>query len=143
LREAIYRLSARFADGPFEAYPGVKEALLRLRAENHILHLVTAGDAALQKTKIAQAGLGHLFHSVRIVHYSKRDVLADIAASTPNETVMIGDSKSSDILPALELGLRAVWIPSRTWVHAHAEVEGSRHHTVRSFVEVPDLIATW
>jgi putative hydrolase of the HAD superfamily len=98
--------------------PGVDETLRDL-ASRHRLILVTKGDHDDQLAKVTRSGLRSRFHEV--------DVVAEKDAPTYRELVrrhgldtkrtwMIGNSPKSDILPALEASLRAVFIPhAATW----------------------------
>jgi FMN phosphatase YigB (HAD superfamily) len=42
--------------------------------------------------------------------------------------MMVGDSKRSDIAPAIELGITAVHIPGDTWPFAQAELDRRAYH---------------
>jgi HAD superfamily hydrolase (TIGR01549 family) len=63
----------------------------------------------------------------------------------PSEAVMIGDTYSHDILPALELGMRAVWVLARPDREAESIIEVLNGNwpaptaTVSSITEVPGL----
>lgn len=105
---------------PTELLPGVEEALRELSFRYDLL-LITKGDLFDQESKLARSGLGGLFLGVEILSEknasSYRGVLArrDIQ---PGEFVMVGNSLRSDVLPVLELGARAVYIPYEvTWHH--------------------------
>jgi putative hydrolase of the HAD superfamily len=64
-------------------------------------------------------------------------VLRDLGVP-PAEFVMVGNSLRSDILPAVELGARAVFIPhAHTWSHEHVQAE---HLPSHGWVEVPSII---
>lgn len=98
--------------------PGVDETLRDL-AGRHRLILVTKGDHDDQSAKIARSGLRTRFHEVDVV--AEKDAptyrrLVERHGLDPARTWMIGNSPKSDILPALEASLRAVFIPhANTW----------------------------
>jgi putative hydrolase of the HAD superfamily len=111
-----------------ELMEGVAETLPFL-AERHELTLFTKGDPAEQNRKIDLSGLRPLFRHCEIVKEKNRDAYTELrqAKSFDSErTWMIGNSPKSDINPALEAGLRAVFVPhSRTWTLEREEIRES------------------
>ena len=97
---------------------GVEETLPFL-AEQHELTICTKGDPAEQNRKIDLSGCGRFFAHCEVVKEKNPDAyeqLARVRGFDPERTWMIGNSPKSDINPALEAGLRAVWVPhERTW----------------------------
>jgi len=140
VRDRIWAEAMRYAEGPFAPLEDVTDILEAMRSSGKTLCLVTAGDFGLQRRKIDESGLEPYFDEVHVTARSKRDFLASKAGEDPSRTMMVGDSKRSDIIPALELGLTAVHVESETWHYAHAEVEGD-YHRIASVRELPDLIA--
>ena len=136
----LTRAALGFTRGPFRTFPGAKRLLSSLRRDGHALHLVTAGDDRLQAKKILRAGIRPLFDSIAITPMKKGDILAAIIKDRPDLGVMVGDSKKSDIAPAVELGMHAIWMPSQTWAFANAEIDPSKYHEIASLKEWPDLI---
>jgi putative hydrolase of the HAD superfamily len=136
----LKEVASDFAEPPFAVFEGATDALSRLKRSGHELHLVTAGDEDLQRRKIKETDLARWFDSVHVTPMKKGEILAKIAGRRPKNCVMVGDSKKSDIMPALELGITAVWIPSQTWSFADADVDASKYHKVKSISEVPALI---
>jgi len=98
--------------------PGVDETL-RTLAGRHRLILVTKGDHDDQLAKVARSGLRSRFHEVDVVAEKDPETYRDLIRRhgvDPARTWMIGNSPKSDILPALEASLRAVFIPhAATW----------------------------
>ena len=136
----LHAMASEFRQGPFRLYRGADAALSRLKDMVDEMHLITAGDQELQQQKIDECGAAEWFDTVRITPMKKKDILAEIAAGRPDECMMVGDSKKSDIVPAVELGLHAVWIPSQTWSFADADVDASKYHQLKDITELPDLI---
>ncbi len=103
---------------PIEVIPGVEETLEYL-SERHGLTLFTKGNPEEQKLKLDRSGLGIYFGHVAIVkEKDARSYGALIRERTldPAHTWMIGNSPKSDINPALEAGIHAVFVPhDRTW----------------------------
>ena len=109
---------------PMELLPGVKNTLQQL-VPHYRLALATKGDLRDQERKLERSGLALFFEYVSIVSEKNRSsyqkILADLSLA-PIEFLMVGNSFKSDILPVLELGGQAVYIPSAVlWVHEHSE----------------------
>jgi putative hydrolase of the HAD superfamily len=128
--ERILALGQRILDEPIELLDGVAETLEYLSAR-HSLTVFTKGDAEEQRLKVERSGIAHLFHRTVIVR--EKDVTAyqrmvDDHALTPAETWMVGNSPKSDINPALDAGLGAVFIPHEmTWSLEHQEIRHPEH----------------
>ncbi len=109
---------------PVEPLPGVEHALVEL-SRDYKLVLVTKGDLLHQEQKLAASGLGELFVGVEIV--SEKDAATYAGAfarhgTGPAEAAMVGNSLRSDILPALQAGSFAAYIPYHvTWAHEVAD----------------------
>lgn len=109
-----------------ELIPGVAETLAEL-AGRHELLMLTKGDAAEQRAKVAASRLAHHFRGVHIVpekNTGTYEELVRTCALSPADTWMIGNSPKSDILPARQAGLNAVFIPNdHTWVLEHGVLD--------------------
>ena len=138
--ERLYRTACQFREGPFDMFPGGHDALSEIRDMVEELHLITAGDERLQWKKIDECGARDLFSKIHVTPMKKKEILAQISGERPDACLMAGDSKKSDIVPAVELGIHAVWIPSQTWDFADADVDPSKYHQLPSITELPDLI---
>ena len=97
-----------------------EETLVRL-STGHDLMLITKGDLFEQGMKVERSGLSRHFHYVEIVGEktaaSYRGILERHKLNA-ERFLMVGNSIKSDILPVLEIGGRAVYIPyAHTWVH--------------------------
>lgn len=109
---------------PVETLPDARETLEQL-AQDYRLVVITKGDLFDQERKLAQSGLGDLFHGVEIVSDKTADMYRRVFArhgDGPERAMMVGNSLKSDILPALEAGSWAVHVPHElTWALEHAE----------------------
>jgi putative hydrolase of the HAD superfamily len=114
----VMRFGERILSQEIELIAGV-EATLQVLTERHDLILFTKGQHEEQRLKIDRSGIDHYF--VRHVIVAEKDrpaylYLLGELASDPAHTWMIGNSPKSDINPALEAGLNAVFIPhDQTW----------------------------
>jgi putative hydrolase of the HAD superfamily len=92
------------------------------------LTLCTKGNPIEQRSKVERSGLGNYFHHVRVVREKDADCYRALAAEkgrAHGECWMVGNSPKSDINPALEAGMNAVYIPHKhTWHLEHMEVPG-------------------
>lgn len=124
------------------------DATLSTLAERYPLMVITKGDLRDQEVKIARSGLGARFRHVEVV---SDKTLAEYEAVLrrhrlrPERFLMVGNSLRSDILPVLELGAQAVYIPySLTWAHETAappSADQPGFHQLGAIGELPDLLA--
>ena len=121
----VMGFAERILDQPIELMPDVEETLQYLAAR-HELTICTKGHFEEQKLKIDRSGLAGYFAHAEIVKEktaSAYRALVDARQFGTEQTWMIGNSPKSDINPALEAGLRAVFIPHpRTWILERAEI---------------------
>jgi putative hydrolase of the HAD superfamily len=144
-RERILALGHRVRNMPIEYLPGVEETLRVLR-EQHRLILFTKGDYGEQRDKVERSGVVTYFHHVEITGEKTTDDYHRLVTQyrlSLEESWMVGNSPRSDVNPALEAGLGAVYIPHpRTWSLEHEEVrprEGARLRILSRFSELLDL----
>lgn len=103
-------------------------ALLRaLRLRGDRIVIVTKGDKEVQDEKIKAYRLEHAVDGVYVVDHKDGSTYIDILIdqhkkrTRPNisvepwETVVVGNSFASDIVPALQCGMHAIFIPCPTW----------------------------
>ncbi|MBY0149456.1 HAD family hydrolase [Neobacillus niacini] len=133
---------------PVEPIPYMNETLIRLKEEGHELYLHTGGDEANQRRKITQLELTTYFeHRIFISEHKDTTALSDIIKTIkadPKVTWMVGNSLRTDIVPALEMDIHAIYIPAENeWQYNMVEVNvehSSAFFTVDSLQEVPDVI---
>jgi putative hydrolase of the HAD superfamily len=123
--ERIASYTERLAGHPMELIEGVEDTLAYL-ADRHELTLCTKGNPGEQRAKINRSGLARHFHRIRIVREKDADCYRTLLAERGRRHAdcwMIGNSPKSDIHPALEAGINAVYIPHpHTWHLEHMEV---------------------
>jgi putative hydrolase of the HAD superfamily len=126
LRERIHAFSFRIAEHPVEIIPGVPETLLHLANRKHHLILMTKGAPAEQISKVERSGLQQYFSAVEVVaekNAAAYHAVAEKYGLDDDVTWMVGNSPRSDVNPALEAGLNAVFVPhDMTWVLEHEEI---------------------
>ena len=125
LHETIRGFAYAIAEHPMEVLPEVPETLAEL-AQRHHLFLLTKGDITEQTGKVERSGLKEHFTAVEVV--AEKDAatykaVVERYALLREQTWMIGNSPKSDINPALEAGLHAVFVPyHNTWELERGEV---------------------
>jgi putative hydrolase of the HAD superfamily len=131
---------------PVELLPNVGPTLEALRQSHRIL-LITKGDLFDQERKVAQSGLGDLFEAVEIVSEKNAATYHKLFhrhGEGPARSMMVGNSLKSDILPALEAGGWAVYVPHPLiWELERAEEprETTRYRRIDTLCRLPELLA--
>lgn len=137
----VMSFAERILEQPVEVIEGVPETLEYL-ALRHDLTLFTKGHPEEQKLKIDRSGLGIYFGHTAIVKEKDNAAYRRLAAERGMDTArawMVGNSPKSDINPALEAGLNAVYVPhERTWVLERQEIRPGRGRliTVERFADL-------
>jgi putative hydrolase of the HAD superfamily len=123
--QIVMRFAEQILDCPMAVIDGVEETLAYL-AGRHDLTLFTKGHPDEQRLKVDRSGLGAYFGHTAIV--KEKDAaayrkLVQERAMEPARAWMIGNSPKSDVNPALDAGLNAVFIPhAHTWVLEKEEI---------------------
>jgi putative hydrolase of the HAD superfamily len=122
--KGLIDLGRDMAAHPIEMLPDVRETLQEVAGRYRIL-LITKGDLLDQEQKLARSGLGDLFQAVEIVSEKSPQTYQRIFSrhgDGPERSMMVGNSLKSDIVPAIEVGSWATFIPHPlTWAMEHAE----------------------
>ena len=129
---------------PVELLDGVRETVEAL-AQEFPLILLTKGDLLHQESKLARSGLGDYFKGVEIVSEKDPVVYRRVMRRygvEPAGFVMVGNSLKSDVLPVVEAGGHAVYVPYEIcWVHERVEpsaLDGKQFHEI---TRIGDLLA--
>ncbi|MCB1512228.1 MAG: HAD hydrolase-like protein, partial [Hyphomicrobiaceae bacterium] len=107
------------------------------------LVVITKGDLFDQERKLAASGIDHFFDAVEIVSEKERTTYERIFAEQgegPGRAMMVGNSLRSDIIPALEAGSWATFIPhEHAWALEHAEepVGQARYQCIEEIAQLP------
>lgn len=131
---------------PIELLPHAQQAVEAL-ADSHRVLLITKGDLLDQERKLAQSGLGDLFHGVEIVSHKTAAAYWRIFTrhgDGPDRALMVGNSLKSDVIPVIEAGGFGVHVPhGLTWALEHADPpEGHpRFAALPDLGHLPDLVS--
>ena len=142
--EEVIRIGTSLINVPMEVLPGVRRLLEKLQAAGrHQLVVATKGDLLDQNRKLKRSGLAEHFNLVEVMYDKNEEtylaVLKKLGCS-PEEFLMVGNSMKSDILPVLNIGCHAIYIPFySTW--EHEKVEGEVNHpNLRSCSSCEELL---
>jgi putative hydrolase of the HAD superfamily len=130
---------------PIHLLPHAAEAVTALAADYRVI-LITKGDLLDQERKLAQSGLGDLFHGVEIVSDKTPAAYGAIFArhgQGADRAMMVGNSLKSDVLPAIAAGAHGVHVPHPlTWALEVADPpQGhARYHAITDLGELPHLV---
>jgi putative hydrolase of the HAD superfamily len=143
--DAVRRMGQAVIEHPVALLDGVAEALPQLGDRCRLL-LLTKGDCEVQQSKLARSGLAPFFEGVHVVAEKDAGVLRQLVADyglRPEQVWMVGNSPRSDINPALEAGLGAVYIPRpHTWeVEREAIADPARVTVLASFGDLVPFAA--
>lgn len=118
--QRLIDLSKEMLEHPIQLLPYVREAIAALQPHFTLL-IITKGDLFAQENKIARSGLADEFNIIEIV--SEKDEttyrrLLERNGINPANFLMLGNSLKSDVLPIVNIGGRALYLPFEyTWHH--------------------------
>lgn len=126
LVKEIERMALELESTPPHIMDGVPETLVYL-SKHHRLILLTKGEPAEQAAKVERSGLQSYFEAIEIVLEKDSGTygrIIDQFKIVKSHGWMVGNSPRSDINPALQSGLNAVFIPhAATWELEKSELE--------------------
>lgn len=117
VRARVWTIAASVFTTPAPVADGAPE-VLRILAAERPLALLTRGDREVQELRIARSGLARWFERIDIVPDKTPERFAALLRAMRGEALRswsVGNSRRSDIDPALAVGMRAVWIDAHVW----------------------------
>ncbi len=142
--EGIIRLGQELINKPVILLEGVVEVLEKLHGTTPLI-VVTKGDLLDQQRKLENSNLKRFFHHVEIV--SKKEELDYFQlikklGIEPEDFLMIGNSRKSDIIPVVNIGAYAIYVPYHTsWQHEEAEkIESERCREVKNLTDILKIL---
>lgn len=126
--QRIIEIGTSLINVPMEILPGVEEVLKELSGSGkYTLVVATKGDLLDQQRKLDRSGLGKYFHHIEVMSNKDEAAFSRLLGHLGcrnDEFLMIGNSMKSDILPVLNIGGKAIYIPFHsTWEHEKVEGE--------------------
>lgn len=124
-----------------ELLPGARELLDSLRP-GHSLYIITNGFESTQRSRISSTGLDGYFQDIFISESAGAskpsraffDYVFRRIPFKPSETLVIGDSETSDMKGALDYGIESVYLSFEGKTSAIAS------HSVSSYAELAALL---
>jgi len=122
----IFEIGHELLQKPIILLEGIEETLQHLYGKYRLV-MATKGDLLDQERKLEKSGLAKYFHHIEIMsdkqpaNYQK---LIRHLDCKPENFLMVGNSRKSDILPVLAINAFAVEVPYHTtWIHEVHEEE--------------------
>ena len=143
--KALQRIGAEVGRKPPKLMDHACEVLKSLSAK-HSCILYTLGDKRQQIYRLNAVSLASYFTRVFVVLHKDEDVLLRILTELrlkTESTWMIGNSASSDIKPALALGLNCIWLRGEHWLFDDAHIDVSSVHQIGMLNEIFPIIENW
>jgi putative hydrolase of the HAD superfamily len=144
VRDRVQALATGIFQQPARRIMGAKRVLSILRASGFGMVLCTKGDDDVQRSRVCQSGVSNFFDRVYVVPQKSKTEFETILGDQhvdPVAACSIGDSVRSDINPALELGMSAVWIQKDSWsFEADCPVTTRRLNVVADLRSLPETI---
>ena len=145
----IVSFAKAMLDEPVELLPDVQPVIDRLSKKYHLM-IITKGDLLDQTRKLSRSGLEPYFNWVEVVNDKTSTVYAalfELYHIQPKNFLMVGNSLRSDILPVIELGAHAVYIPYHlTWAHEHDIqhlTKNEAYFEIEKISLLPGLVDQW
>jgi putative hydrolase of the HAD superfamily len=143
---SVIALAKAQITAPMEPLEHVVKTVAHLATRYHLM-VITKGDLLDQEAKMARSGLGSYFKDIEVVSDKTPEKYARLFKNhnvEPARVLMVGDSLRSDILPILEIGAMAVYIPYEiAWQHEAAQLpaaDSAGFYQLKNISELPALL---
>jgi len=142
--DVLWKLGNSVYEMEVEPYPMMDETLEFLAGQGHELHLYTGGDAAIQSRKIESMRLNRYFEDrIYIRQHKNTEALEQILESGRFDranTWMIGNSIRTDVVPALNCGIHAVYLKQETeWTYNVVPIDAKPSGALLTLTELPQV----
>ncbi len=141
--QSVWDEAAAVYRAPQPLIPGGDSLLRWLREAGFEVTVWTAGDDHVQRAKIERSGLQPLLDRICTVPVKAPDALrAALEGRDPARSFVVGNSRHSDIHPALSLGLFAIHLQGAEWAYdeVHVDREHPDYYAVHHLGEVSDIV---
>jgi putative hydrolase of the HAD superfamily len=142
--EKLWKLGNSVYEQEVEPYPHMEETLTALTNIGHELHLYTGGDSLIQHRKIERMQLERYFQDRIYVRQLKNtaaleQILIDGRFDRGN-TWMIGNSVRTDVVPALQCGINAVYLKQESeWVYNVIPIDATPRGALLTLTALPQV----
>ncbi len=141
--EQILLLCRQMLKEPVVMLEGV-ELTLKTLYKKYNLIVATKGDLLDQQRKLNKSGIHKYLHHIEIM--SEKDIkgykqLIKSLNIKPQEFLMVGNSLKSDILPVLEIGGKAIYVPFfETWQHEQTDAKPPQNGSFFEVQKITDIL---
>lgn len=119
--DKIIALGLKLLNHPVQLIGDPEKVILYLKEKGYRILLLTKGDLMDQNRKLNASGLRKHFEQVEVMTDKKESDYRSVFEKhqiNPKEVMMIGNSLKSDILPLINIGAQAIYVPhDTTWAH--------------------------
>ena len=126
---------------PYEIMEGVEDLLLSL-GKNYKLILITAGHYETQIKKINDHVFQRFFENVYIPAIKTKDSYLEVLEKEnlqASEVVMVGNSLTSDIGPATDVGIYGIHLDKDTWAYDKSEVN-NEYQVIQKITDLKKIL---
>lgn len=120
------------------------EMLKTVKGKGYKVFLLTSGDKIVQTYKVYHSNLFKYIDKENVFIVPLKTVETYIKLFNKyglENCCMIGNSKKSDINPALNAGMYAIFIPKDTWEFEEEKIqESDKLFTIESLKSIPDIL---
>lgn len=142
-QQRILEIGKIMLDKPVELLDNVEDILSQAQEKYKVI-LATKGDLLDQQRKLEKSGLEKYFHHIEVMsnkHESDYRKLINHLDILPEEFLMIGNSLKSDILPVVNVGGSAIYVPYEiTWLHEQASPHELANATYTEVTKLHDVL---
>ncbi len=138
----ILQIGKNLLQHSYSLFDGVEQTLRTLKQSRYQIICVTKGDLKDQKNKMQSSSIAGYFDHVEVVVHKNIEEwqhLIKILRLKASAMVMVGDSLSNDILPALEVGMNGVWIPQELKPHFEQSEDNNIPYDNPRFKELQNI----
>jgi len=142
----VIELGKRMLTSEITLLDQVQQTLETL-ADTYPLIVITKGDLLDQQAKLEKSGIKNYFKYIEVVTEKTVETYTSLIHKlgvSPANFLMVGNSLRSDILPVVEIGAHAVYIPYHTsWVHEQVELNPEQvglFHELEHIYQLPELL---
>lgn len=121
-REELIKLARKIAMSVFDQksieYPYSADVVRKVAEAGYKVAVITAGERWVQIKRFDDLSMRNLFHDCWVVLKKDERVFSDFCTKHDVDILnswMIGDSLRSDIIPASNVGLRAIHLQTSNW----------------------------
>lgn len=142
--DEVYNTANAVFDVVEELSEEASAVICSLLEKGYIVYLLTSGDEIVQTYKIFKTKIYQLLDNDKIIIVPEKnnDIYSEIFKKYGlNNCCMCGNSRRSDINPAISCGMYAIHVPEDTWELDYEVLkESDKLYTAHSLKLIPDIL---